>query len=240
MNAKLKIFLPEYATSTKVFNVMSKVIGTPFFKDRSMKKYVDPTLPCAMGNVWEIKFHHPYNSSVTRVDPQNEHHEKIQICDSLDVRHIFDYYSAGKIDGQNIKNKVLLICENNAVNGVIGKQLVDFFSGEMIAYDYEDPASTKKGVSYTYICYIPIYPPFKKGQSIKKYAYQFENELNAVSTITANDLSFMHNRTRWTNTDDLLFYQLDPKFAQSYSAMNDLTKDLSTSFDDNPVKRLKI
>jgi uncharacterized protein YlbG (UPF0298 family) len=240
MNAKLKIFLPEYATSTKVFHVMSKFIGTPFYKSRSMKKYVDPALPCSIGNVWEIKFHHPYNSSVTRVDHQNEHHERIKLCDTINVVHIFDYYSGGQVDGQNIKNKVLLVVENNAVNGAIGKQLVDFFSGEMIAYDYEDPASTSKGVSYTYKSYIAIHPPFKKGKSIKKYTYQFENDLNEVQTINVNDLAYMRDRTRWTDSDDLLFHDLDSKFAKSYLAMDDLKKNLSEPNDEKVVKRIKI
>lgn len=239
MDGEIKVFLPEHATSTKVFHVLSKFIGTSFSKDYPFKKRADTNLPAAIGNDWEIKFIHPYSSSVTLAAEKLEK-ERIKICDSLGIVHIFDYYKSGTIDGHTNSNEVVLISKSSAVNGLFAKKLVDFFGGKMIVSNSEDLVADSTGINYIYECFTPIHPPLKNGKSIKKYKHQFTNELAALETITPQELIEMCGKTTWSHRDTLLLRNLDFKFAESYFAMEDLTNNLSQSSDTNPVKRMKI
>ena len=239
MDGEIKVFLPEHATSTKVFHVLSKFIGTYYSKDYPLKKRADTTLPAAIGNDWEIKFIHPYNSSVTLAG-ENLEKERIKICDFLDVVHIFDYYKETTLNEDILKNEVMLISESSAVNGLFAKKLVYFFGGKMIVTNSEDIVADSKGINYIYECMSPIHIPLKNGKSIKKYKHQFTNELDALETITAHELVEMRGKTAWSHRDTLLLRNLDFKFAESYFAMEDLTKNLSQSNETKTIKRMKM
>jgi hypothetical protein len=239
MDGEIKIFLPEHVTSTMVFHVLSKFIGTYYSKDYPLKKRANTNIPAAIGNDWEIKFIHPYNSSVTLAG-ENLEIEKIKICDFLDVVHIFDYYKKTTLNGHILNNEVMLISESSAVNGSFAKKLVDFFGGKMIVTNSEDIFADSKGVNYIYECMSPIHVPLKKGKSIKKYKHQFTNELAALEIITAQELVEMRGKTAWSHRDTLLLRNLDFKFAESYFQMEDLTKNLSQNSEHNPAKRMKM
>lgn len=236
MDGEIKVFLPEHATSTTIFHVMSKFIGTYNSRERKQKK-VDVNMPSTIGNEWTISFIHPYNS---RVDYRDETFERIQVCDILDVAHIFDFHKSGVVNGYTLNNERLLISQSTAVAGLISKQLVDFFGGKMIVSNSHGVEADTNGINYTYECNIPLYPPLKKGKSAKKHRLQFENELHALNTITSQELIEMHGKTSWTFKDNLLFNNLNPKFAKSYVQMADLTKSLSQSTENSPIKRMKI
>lgn len=236
MEPKIEIYLPEHATSTKVFHVLSKFIGTHNFKERDWKKKIDLNIPAAIGNDWEIKFNHPYNSYVTRV---NEKQERIKVCDFLNFVHFFDYYPAEKSEKKN-HNEQLIISEANAIEGVFAKKLVDFFGGKMIVFNPESPSSDSSGINYIYECFIPIHPAFKKGQSVKKYKHHFTNELASLEVINAQQLVEMYEKTLWTEKDNLILNHLDYQFAKSYFAMQDLTKDLVQTSENTQPKRMKV
>lgn len=236
MDGEIKVLLPEHATSTAIFHVMSKFIGTHNFRERKTKK-ADINMPSTIGNEWTINFIHPYNS---RVDYRDETFERIQVCDLLDVAHIFDFHKSGTIDGYSLDKERLLVSQSTAVTGLLSKQLVDFFGGKMIVSNSEGVEADHNGINYIYECDNPLYPQLKKGKSIKKHRLEFENQLFSLDTISAQALVEMHGKTSWSYKDNLLFLNLDPKFAASYFQMEELTKNLSKNSEHNPAKRMKM
>lgn len=224
---KIKVYLPITTCPQDMFCVILKLTGIVPTKDRLGKNRlaVNVEAPCTKENQWELVFNKPVETRRKEVS-EGHHHIEFHNYDTIPIPYSFDFYESKKIDGGTLVDEKLLTGDFNAVTGVIGKRLVDYFGGRVV-FSSND----------TYVCNQPKYLYVEEKEDD---FMNFQNALYQESKITPQEIALLRKQGISEPIDLVVLYKLSPEFFYSYRQAEALEKELSNSTIQQPNKRMKV
>jgi hypothetical protein len=226
MKDKIKIYLPTNTDAYEIFHIIYKLTDIDSYKESINFTKINENLPCSVDNPWSITF---FNKEKNLLKGYSSD-KTIQFIDQADNIYEINYL----IDKNEKPHKgVSLILDSSAGLAVIGKRIVDFFSGEMFL-------AIQKGMEIEeseLIHSSPIASFTRLHPHSHNYSYQ--NALDNVKKISADELLEFKKNKIWAETDYSLIFTIDSKYSRSYFEMQDLENSLHHNQESN-TKKLKV
>jgi hypothetical protein len=225
MNQKIKIYLPITTEADEIFHIIYKLTDLYSYKESINSKKIDENLLCSVDNPWSIVF--------TRKDENilkgYSSDKMIQFIDQANNIYEINYL---KNKNEKPDRGISLILDCSAGLASIGKQIVEFFSGEMFL-------SIQKGMELEDIKLLHSAPIASFGRlHPHSHNYSYQNALNNVQPLSAETI-LEFKKDIWAETDYSLIYAIDSNYPKSFFEMQDLNNSLNHN-KETINKKLKV
>lgn len=226
MNDKIKIYLPTATKIEEIFHVVCKSNNVFSWKEPYSVGKINEDLPCGENNLWELIFTKPEGYEIKG----RSREQTINFLDQAKNKHQIQYF----LDDKEQPHKgVLLTFDANATLAAIGTKIVSFLSGEMFL-------ATQEGmyINETEEFYFKAIADFRRIHQFN-HNCSYQNALNAISALSAQDLLDMKNKNIWVENDYSLIHTLDSKYSKSYFDMVELNNTLHQN-QETTTKKFKV
>lgn len=232
MTDAIKVYLPGNTKSSNILHVLYKLTDSSYWKESINSIKLNENSLCSKDNPWEIIFAYKEGNKVTgKISKQY-----IEFVDQADNAYELNCYIH---DTTDLHKGVILTFNSNGFLASIGKELVNFFSGEMFLAkkngmyieDLEDIEEIK-------IFYSSSIASFGQTHSLS-HNYSFQNALNALKPLNAQEMLDMKKEGLWSDSDYDLIHVLDSKYSKNYFDMEQLNNELQHN-TETTIKKLKV
>jgi hypothetical protein len=227
MTDKIKIYLPTTTEAEKIHHLIYKVTDVFYWKESINSIKINENLPCSNDNPWEFLFSYKDGNIITG----RKFEKEIVFIDQADNKYKINYYLN---ESEQPHKGVVLILDSSACLAAIGKKIVDFFSGEMFLATRKGMRieEEKEALHSAHIASFGLSHPFNHNCS-------YQNALNYVKPLSADELLEMKKNNIWAETDYSLINALDSKYSKAYIEMEELNDTLHHN-KEIITKKLKV